>query len=264
MATFDDKGIPQSLLGSSKEGDYYIVRAKDTSVWEYDAPDWLGKDTLESHLENYTDAGGIEEIVLGENAKNVWANRNVEKITGNSQDNIIWGGQGKTVISGGAGNDTINSGIFNDTLTGGEGSDVFQFGEDFNWNASTILYTDTITDFDVSKDIIVLNTSDFKNLKSGFTFEVASKVAGLDLLKSQIIYCSENGGLYYNPNQGKKAFASFSRVNGSGTFVYDAGGLFAVLPNKPALERKHIYITIVDPKKIKDFQPTSQTNPVVQ
>jgi Ca2+-binding RTX toxin-like protein len=262
MATFDDKGIFQTLLGSSTQGDYFIVRNKDTSVNEYDHPDWLGKDTVESHVETYTDAGGIEKIIIGEGGKDVVANRNVNEIIGNSKDNVIWGGQGTSVIDGGAGNDTINSGIFNDTLIGGEGSDVFQFGEDKNWNASTILYTDTIKDFEPSLDRIVLNTADFKALKSGFTFEVAKTVKGLDLLKSQIIYCSENGGLYYNPNQGKKGFAGFSKVNS--TFVYDDGGLFAVLENKPALERKHIYITIVDPKKVKDFQPTSQTNPVVQ
>jgi Ca2+-binding RTX toxin-like protein len=262
MAILDDKGIRQTLIGSSKEGDYYIVRNKDTRVNEYDHPDWLGKDTVESHVDIYVDAGGIEEILLGEGGKNVVANRNVEKIVGNDQPNMIWGGQGTSVIDGGAGNDTINSAIFDDTLIGGEGSDVFHFGEDGNWNASTILYTDTILDFDVEKDRIVLNTSDFKNLKSGFTFEVASKVSGIDLLRSQIIYCSENGGLYYNPNQGKKGFAGFSKINN--TFVYDDGGLFAVLANKPALERKHIWITIVDPKKVKDFQPTSLTGSLVQ
>jgi Ca2+-binding RTX toxin-like protein len=260
MGTYDDNGIPQTLLGSSTQGDYFIVRNKDTHVNEYDG--WLGKDTVESHLENFQDAGGIEEIILGEGAKSVWANRNAQQITGNAADNVILGGQGVTTIDGGAGNDTINSGIFNDTLTGGAGNDIFQFGEDFNWKASTILYTDTITDFDVEKDRIVLNTSDFKNLKPGFTFEVASNVAGLDLLKSQVIYCTENGGLYYNPNQGKKGFASFARVGG--TFVYDDGGLFAVLENKPALEKRHVWISLVDPKKIKDFQPTSQTNSVVQ
>jgi Ca2+-binding RTX toxin-like protein len=264
MATFDDKGIAQSLIGSSKEGDYYIVRNKDTNVNEYDHPDWLGKDVVESHVETYTDAGGIEEIILGEGGKNVVANRNVQKITGNDQPNMIWGGQGKTVIDGGAGNDSINSGIYNDTITGGAGADTFNFGEDVDWNASTIMYTDTIKDFNPDEDRIVLNTASFKALKSGFTFEVAKTIKGLDLLKSQIIYCSENGGLYYNPNQGKKGFASFSRVNGSGTFVYDDGGLFAVLANKPALERRHVWITIVDPKKVKDFQPTAQTNPVVQ
>jgi Ca2+-binding RTX toxin-like protein len=262
MATFDDNGIFQTLLGSSKEGDYYIVRNKDTRVNEYDHPDWLGKDTVESHVETYTDAGGIEKIIIGDDGKDVVANRNVNEIIGNSKDNAIWGGQGTSVIDGGAGNDSINGGIYNDTITGGEGSDVFQFGEDVDWNASTTTYTDTITDFDVSKDRIVLNTASYKALRSGFTFEVASKVAGLDLLKSQVIYCSENGGLYYNPNQGKKGFAGFSKVNG--TFVYDDGGLFAVLENKPNLERKHIFISIVDPKKVKDFQPTSQTNPVVQ
>jgi len=260
MATFDDNGIAQTLLGSSKEGDYFIVRNKDTHVNEYDG--WLGKDTVESHLETYTDAGGIEKIIIGEGGKDVVANRNASEIIGNSKDNVIWGGQGTSKIDGGAGNDSINGGIFNDTITGGAGADTFNFGEDQNWNASTIIYTDTITDFDTNLDRIVLNTASFKALKSGFTFEDAKSTKGLDLLKSQIIYCSENGGLYYNPNEGKKGFAGFSRVNG--TFVYDDGGLFAVLENKPALEKKHLWITIVDPKKVKDFQPTSQTNPVVQ
>lgn len=262
MATFDDKGIRTSLIGSSKQGDYYIVRAVGTSINEYDHPDWLGKDTVESHLENYIDSGGIEEIFVGESGKNVWANRNAEKLTGNKEDNILLGGQGKTTIDGGAGNDTINSGIFNDTLIGGEGSDVFHFGEDGNWNVGTVTYTDAIKDFNPDVDRIVLNTASFKALKKGFTFEVASTTKGLDLLTSQIIYCSQNGGLYYNPNQGKKGFAGVSRVNG--TFVYDDGGMFAVLENKPMLERKHVWISLIDPKKVVDFQPTSQTNPVVQ
>jgi Ca2+-binding RTX toxin-like protein len=260
MAILDDNGIFQTLLGSSTQGDYFIVRNKDTRVNEYDG--WLGKDTVESHVETYTDSGGIEEVVVGEGGKNVVANRNVEKIAGNDQPNMIWGGQGKTTIDGGAGNDTINSGIFNDTLIGGEGSDVFHFGEDTNWNASTILYTDTIKDFDPVVDRIVLNTAEFKALKPGFTFEVSNTIKGIDFLKSQIIYCSENGGLYYNPNQGKKGFAGFSKVNG--TFVYDDGGMFAILENKPILERKHVWIAIVDPKKVKDFQPTSLTAPFVQ
>ena len=201
-------------------------------------------------------------MVIGEGGKNVVANRTVGKITGNDQPNMIWGGQGKTVIDGGAGNDSINGGIYNDTLIGGAGADIFNFGGDGNWNASTILYTDTIKDFDVNLDKIVLNTADFKALKPGFTFEVSKTVEGLDRLKSQVIYCSENGGLYYNPNQGKKGFAGFSRVNG--TFVYDDGGMFAVLENKPMLERKHVFISIVDPRKVVDFQPTSLTAPLVQ
>ena len=262
MAILDDKGIRTALVGSSKEGDYYIVRAVGTTTNEYDHPDWLGRDAVESHLETYTDSGGIEELIVGEGGKNVVANRNVEKITGNDQPNMIWGGQGTSVIDGGAENDTINSGIFNDTLIGGEGSDVFHFGEDGNWNAGTILYTDTIKDFNVDLDKIVLNTADFKALKPGFTFEVAKTVKGLDLLKSQVIYCSENGGLYYNPNQGKKGFAGFSKVNG--TFVYDDGGMFTTLENKPNLERSHVFISIVDPKKVKDFQPTGLTAPLVQ
>ena len=262
MGVFDDKGMAQSLIGSSKEGDYYIVRARNTEVVEYGHPDWVGKDTVESHVETYVDAGGIEEIVVGKGGYNVVAARDAQKITGNDQPNIIWGGQGKSAIDGGKGDDSLNGGIFEDTLTGGEGNDTFNFGEDKNWNASTIIYVDVIKDFDVNRDQIVLNTASYKALRPGFTFEVAKSIEGLDLLKSQIIYCSENGGLYYNPNQGKKAFAGFSRVNG--TFVYDAGGLFAIFENKPMLERKHIFISIVDPKKVVDFEPTNQAGPFVQ
>ena len=260
MTIYDDKGIAQHLRGSSSYGDYYIVRAADTTVIEY--PTNLGKDTVESHIHTYIDRAGIEEIILGDGGKNAYGNRNLETLTGNKENNVLLGGQGTSIIDGGAGNDTINGGIFDDTLIGGEGDDIFQFGVDQNWNASTILYTDTIKDFQVNLDKIVLLTADFKALKPGFTFEVAKTVEGLDLLKSQVIYCSENGGLYYNPNQGKKGFANFSRVNKS--FVYDDGGMFAVLENKPILERRHIWISLVDPKKVKDFQPVTQTTPIVQ
>ena len=261
MAKFDDQGKPQSLMGSSKEGDYYVVRAKDTSVWEYGNPDWLGTDVVESHVDTYTDAGGIEKIIIGEGGKDVQANRNVTEIVGNSKDNVIWGGQGTSKIDGGAGNDSINSGIYNDTITGGAGADTFNFGDDGNWQASTITFTDTITDFDPELDRIVLNTADFKMLKPGFTFEVVKTKAGVDTLKSQLIYCQEDGGLYYNPNGTKKNFGAFPKVNG--TYVHDDGGLFVILANKPTLERKHILISVVNPRKVVPFKPTNQAGPFV-
>jgi len=261
MATYDDLGVPTILRGSNKTGDYYVVRASGTVVAEY--PHWLGKDTVESHINTYADTAGVEEIILADGARNVYGNRNLEKLTGNDADNILLGGQGKTLIEGGEGNDTLNGGVFSDTLVGGGGADTFQFGEDADCKASTILYEDVIEDFDPAVDRIVLNTATFKNLAPGFSFVVTDTKANLDKLSSQIIYCTENGGLYYNPNKEKANFTTYAKI-GRNSSVGDEGGLFVTLSNKPLITKANIWIQLVDPSKVKPFQPTSQTNPVVQ
>ena len=60
----------------------------------------------------------------------------------------LHGGFGADVLDGGAGNDALYSGMGNDTMTGGSGHDTFHFG----WLGGK----DTVTDFNVSQDSIVL------------------------------------------------------------------------------------------------------------
>lgn len=82
--------------------------------------------------------------------------------TGNDADNIILGNAYDNRLSGGAGNDTLIGGYGSNTLTGGAGSDRFVF------NAPTNGQIDTITDFSVGEDKIVLSKVIFGQLESGW------------------------------------------------------------------------------------------------
>lgn len=76
-----------------------------------------------------------------------------DKLTGG------WNGTGDTLL-GGAGNDEITGLLGNDTLTGGAGADKFIF----NANDGT----DTITDFSVIDDRIVVSAGGFGGIPAGF------------------------------------------------------------------------------------------------
>ena len=69
-----------------------------------------------------------------------------DKITGTKFKDKLFGKGGDDVIKGLAGNDTIRGDAGNDKLTGGDGADTFVFGKNSG--------KDTITDFDVKKDVI--------------------------------------------------------------------------------------------------------------
>ena len=72
-----------------------------------------------------------------------------EELTGTEGNDIISGLEGRDTLFGGAGNDILKGGLDSDLLTGGKGRDRFVFD---NLNERT----DTITDFNVNEDTLVL------------------------------------------------------------------------------------------------------------
>ncbi len=80
-----------------------------------------------------------------------------EQLIGTNSDDEIRGFEGRDTLSGGAGNDILIGGVHGDHLIGGEGSDRFVF-DSFDER------TDTIADFNVNEDMLVL-TNLFANLK---------------------------------------------------------------------------------------------------
>ena len=78
---------------------------------------------------------------------------------------ILDGGAGKDVLSspgrdilrGGDGRDTLESGAFQNTLTGGAGADRFIYGDLVALETGLGIKADTITDFNVSLDILDLS-----------------------------------------------------------------------------------------------------------
>jgi len=71
-----------------------------------------------------------------------------DSIFGGQGSETLLGSSGDDALFGGKGDDFLNGGLGNDTLTGGMGADKFLL--------STNSGTDTITDFEVGKDLLVL------------------------------------------------------------------------------------------------------------
>ncbi|MDB9537217.1 M10 family metallopeptidase C-terminal domain-containing protein, partial [Dolichospermum planctonicum CS-1226] len=166
-----------------------------------------------------TVANAIENVIAGAGA---------DRIIGNDLDNRLVGGAGNDALTGGAGNDTLTGGAGNEILTGGAGNDVFGF-------AGNVVFTvasqglDTIQDFGIGNDGILLSKSVFASLTSvvGQGFSVASEFAVVEdddmagISNGLIVYSSSSGSLYYNQNGTAAGFG--------------AGGEFAILATAPTL-----------------------------
>ncbi|PZQ47516.1 MAG: hypothetical protein DI556_16845 [Rhodovulum sulfidophilum] len=71
-----------------------------------------------------------------------------DRLYGDIGNDKLVGNVGKDTLDGGAGNDQLSGGAGNDLLTGGDGADTFIFGAGGG--------SDTITDFDLARDLIDL------------------------------------------------------------------------------------------------------------
>ncbi|WP_147126394.1 calcium-binding protein [Shimia ponticola] len=102
---------------------------------------------------------GHDMILGGDGNDHLWGNSGRDTIDGGAENDVIHGGLGNDSVSGGMGDDSIdgedgddhiegNAG--NDTLTGGAGSDTFAF-------QSSDTGTDTILDFQINSDILMLD-----------------------------------------------------------------------------------------------------------
>jgi serralysin len=125
---------------------------------------------------------------------------------GSLGDNLI-GNSFNNYFIGGAGNDTLKGGIGSDYLTGGIGNDTFCFqgvaltGANNGTNTvATALGRDTISDFVVGTDKIVLSKATFAALTSAVGGAIVT-VTNDTLAGGQsaaIVYSTSSGNLFYN------------------------------------------------------------------
>jgi trimeric autotransporter adhesin len=132
-------------------------------------------------------------------------------------------------VIGGAGDDTIAGNSLNNTLTGGAGADKFVFsgGVVSASTAVSLLFgSDTITDFTVNTDKLVLSQATFSAIASaGGAISNFANVADDSLVKGSaaaIVYSQATGKLFYNQNGATAEFG-------------DGGGQFATLSGLPTL-----------------------------
>lgn len=162
---------------------------------------------LLSESDTMTGSDGKDGILGFQGDDTILGKDGNDRARGGAGDDTVKGGKGNDTASGGAGNDkvqggkgkdTINGGTGKDKLTGNADKDSFVFGVKLkNSNA------DTITDFQVNKDKIVLDDDVFKKIGNSLSkkeFEIGEKA---DDKHDRIIYDKKSGKLYYDSNGDK-------------------------------------------------------------
>lgn len=210
---FLDGGLGNDVMVGGVGNDTYIVdNAGDILNESFRA----GTDSVQSSI-SYTLRANLENLTLT-------GTGNING-TGNNINNTITGNDGRNTLSGGAGLDT---------LTGAGGGDRFLYNTNAAFNSGAI-GVDTIADFSVGVDKIVLDKTTFKNLTSaaGGGLNAASDFARVAndfqaaSSAARIVY-TDTGNLYYNQNGAAAGFGT--------------GALFASLTNDPLIGRGDFFV----------------------
>jgi Ca2+-binding RTX toxin-like protein len=134
-------------------------------------------------------------------------------LTGNASGNVVIGNNGRNTLNGGGGRDE---------LTGGGGDDLFLF----NTPLDAVFNIDTITDYSVADDTILLDDSVFTEVTAiGFQIDPAQFViaATAQDADDRIIYNSSTGALLYDADgTGATAAIQFATLSpGLGLQFFD-------------------------------------------
>jgi Ca2+-binding RTX toxin-like protein len=145
-----------------------------------------------------------DDITLG------FGNDTVKSFAG---DDVVRGRLGNDTIDAGAGDDTLYGGTGNDTLIGGAGSDYFVFD-----SKPSTKNVDTIKDFSVRDDMIVLDHLVFRKLgKAGELVDNAfysSPFGKAHDADDRIIYNKNTGSLIYDADgHGSGAGVVFAKIS---------------------------------------------------
>lgn len=130
----------------------------------------------------------------------------IHHLLGSAHDDSLAGNSDMNEIDGGAGNDVLRGYDGNDTLTGGAGRDSFVFNSALN----SRINADTIIDFNVADDTMVLEARIFAALATGVLATGAFKdiAVGAKDVDDRIIYNSASGLLYYDADGSGTAFGN--------------------------------------------------------
>ncbi|NEQ36033.1 MAG: trypsin-like serine protease [Okeania sp. SIO3I5] len=223
------------ISGNSTFGEYSV----DTRVSAYAS--FIDNILLLSQTgtrENDTLVGGTgNDTINGARGNDRLVGRDGDDLLiGRRGKDILLGGAGDDVLEGGIGRDRLNGGAGNDTLSGGGGIDRFIFNTNEQFQSEDV-GIDEITDFSqTQEDILLLDLGTFTAIDSdsGTGFSIADEFATVAndgqaaTSDAVIVYNSNNGNLFYNPNGNAAGFGS--------------GGQFATLTNTVSLEAEDFFL----------------------
>ena len=173
----------------------------------------------------------VDALVGGGGSDRIFGKGGDDNLQGRPGNDHLFGGDGDDILIGGIGRDRLNGGEGNDTLTGGASIDRFIFNTNQEF-ATDDLGVDTITDFDLVRDLILLDRRTFTAIESDASiddvFATVTTNAAAEISEAAIVYNSNNGNLFYNANGSDSGFGS--------------GGQFAILSNQPELSGDNFFI----------------------
>jgi serralysin len=178
-------------MAGGRDDDTYLVNSTKDKVVEATGQ---GTDLVKSSI-SYVLQTNVEQLQLTGHADiDGSGNAHANTITGNAGDNALAGGARADTLSGGDGDDRLDGGKGRDVLTGGDGADEFVFRvKARSGNA------DTITDFDVASDTIVLAHRAYKALTQGTLSDADFAYAtDGDADAAHVIYDGATGSLFYD------------------------------------------------------------------
>jgi Ca2+-binding RTX toxin-like protein len=232
-----DGGIGNDTMTGGRGSDTYIVDSAGDTVIEFfgsvidgETGDVIdgGNDTVLASV-SFTLGQFVENLTLtGLGAINGTGNELNNTLIGNRANNTLnglagndtlSGGDGVDILNGGDGNDQLVGGKGNDLLVGGAGADRFLFDSGRSFRRSDF-GVDTIRDFTVGTDKIVLDQTTFGNITPNDIAIVANdSIAATS--QALITYSLGSDRLFFNQN---------GSASGFGT-----GGAFAFLQGTPAI-----------------------------
>jgi Ca2+-binding RTX toxin-like protein len=218
-----DGGIGRDLLIGGLGNDTYGIDNTGDRVTE--AANEGREDAIRTVV-NYslTLAPNVETLILVGTAFDGEGNDLDNELIGTSGSNSLRGGLGSDRLEGDGSVDSLDGGAGNDSLTGGGGNDVLVGGageDEFIYDDAGDPGQDSITDFTIGSDTIVLDKDTFTVLASqagGTGFSVSSEFARVsrdsDVASSRaiIVYSTQSGGLFYRAGGVSGAFAVLTGV----------------------------------------------------
>jgi Ca2+-binding RTX toxin-like protein len=156
----------------------------------------------------------------GNSARVLWGLGGDDILLGTLSNNILNGGDGADSMNGlagvdrlrgGAGADTLDGGLGHDVLTGGASQDAFQFASALSKPRNM----DTVSDFSVRDDTILLDNQVFATLAEGRLTNAAFHIgAAAGDGSDRIVYDAATGALYYDADgTGATAAITFAMLD---------------------------------------------------
>jgi len=175
----------------------------------------------------YANAGVIANLTSGGTGGDADGDTytSIERLLGSDFADSLTGDGLNNVLTGGGGDDTPSGLDGNDTLNGGAGADTFVFASPLGTGN-----IDRIADFDVTDDMIVLDSAIFSTLTAGNPLSASAFLANdtgqATTADQRILYETDTGRLFYDADG-----------DGTGTSV-----LFATLSFNLALTNADFFV----------------------